>query len=178
VSGFVKLDAGILDSSLWAESSDVCKVFITMLAMCEPDGLCRATAPGISRRAILPLEQVREALARLEAPDPDSRTPTDDGRRIRRAPGGYVVVNFAEYRKRDYTAAERKRRQRERDAVTDPLPAPLPLQTHTHTQTHKHRSHKPSQESRVTTVTNPSVDALAEQLTEASSFEKAVKARP
>lgn len=124
MSGFVKLDAGILDSSLWAESSDVCKVFITMLAMCEPDGLCRATAPGISKQAYLPVDRVREALERLEAVDPDSRSSADEGRRIRRVDGGYLVTNYTTYRQRDYTATERKRRQRERERQAVPPPTP------------------------------------------------------
>ena len=58
---FVKLDCGILDSSLWVEAAEVRIVFITTLAMCGPDGLCRATAPGIARRANLPLPKVRHA---------------------------------------------------------------------------------------------------------------------
>jgi hypothetical protein len=111
---FVKLDVGILDSSLWVESAEVRVVFVTMLAMARPDGLVEATAPGIARRANLPLQTVRRALETLASPDPESRTLRDDGRRIRRVDGGYVVINYAAYRAKDHTAAERKRRQRER----------------------------------------------------------------
>ena len=112
---FVKLDCGVLDSSLWIEPPTVVKVFLTMLAMCNPEGICEATAPGIARRAVLPLTSVRRALTRLEAPDPDDRSGVDDGRRIRRVPGGYLVINYLAYRQKDHGAAERKRRQRARE---------------------------------------------------------------
>jgi hypothetical protein len=118
---FVKLDAGILDSSLWAEAPEIRVVFITILAMTRPHGVCEATAPGIARRANLPLKLVRTALSTLEAPDPDSRSAEDQGRRLVRVDGGYRVVNYTKYRDKDHSATERKRRQRQRsrrDTVT------------------------------------------------------------
>lgn len=111
---FVKLDAGILDSTLWLSDSDVRIVFITMLAMANSEGLVEATAPGIARRANLSIETVREAIGELEAPDEDSRTLEDEGRRIMRVDGGYQVVNYLKYRNKDYTATERKRKERDR----------------------------------------------------------------
>jgi len=113
---FVKLDTGILDSSLWVEDAATRIVFITMLAMSDPEGLCAATAPGIARRANLPLGQVRKALAELEGPDPESRTLDHEGRRIERVDGGYMIFNYAKYRAKDHTATARKRRQRERES--------------------------------------------------------------
>jgi hypothetical protein len=118
---FVKLDAGILDSSLWAEAPETRVVFITILAMTRPHGVCEATAPGIAHRANLPLRVVRTALSKLEAPDPDSRSTVGEGRRIVRIDGGYRVVNYTKYRDKDHGATERKRRQRQRsrrDTVT------------------------------------------------------------
>jgi len=114
---YVKLDSGILDSSLWAEAAEVRLTFITILAMADPEGLCASTAPGIARRANLPLEAVRHALTVLEAPDPESRTLAEDGRRLVRVDGGYRVVNYLAYREKDHTAAERQRRARERKAA-------------------------------------------------------------
>lgn len=99
---FVKLDVAILDSSLWVEDPPTRIVFVTLLVMADAQGMVEATAPGIARRANLPLKLVRPALEKLEAPDPDSRTTTDEGRRIARIDGGYVVLNYAKYRaKRD-----------------------------------------------------------------------------
>jgi hypothetical protein len=111
---FLKLDLGVLDSSLWVEDAEVRITFITMLAMCDAVGLCAATAPGIARRANLPLGRVRTALAKLEAPDLESRTTDNEGRRIRRVNGGYLVLNYVDYQQKDHGAAARARRYRER----------------------------------------------------------------
>ncbi|MCC7462113.1 MAG: GIY-YIG nuclease family protein [Gammaproteobacteria bacterium] len=99
---FVKLDTGILDSTLWLCPSEVRIVFITMLAMARPDGHCEATAPVIARRANLPVETVRKALDELSAPDPDSRSLDQEGRRIVRVDGGFQIVTYAKYRERDH----------------------------------------------------------------------------
>lgn len=111
---YVKLDTGILDSTLWLSDSDVRIVFITMLAMATPDGLVEATAPGIARRANLSIEAVRQAVKVLEGPDEDSRSLADEGRRVNRVDGGYQIVNYIKYREKDHTNAERQRRYREK----------------------------------------------------------------
>jgi len=115
----VKLDAGILDSTLWVEDAVTCKVFITMLAMCKANGMCESTAPGIARRANVSLEEARKAIETLEAPDPDSRSVEDDGRRVKRVDGGYLVVNYQKYRDKDHTNAERQRRFRDNNKNND-----------------------------------------------------------
>jgi len=91
---YVKLDTGILDSTLWLSDSDVRVVFITMLAMAKADGMCEATAPGIARRANLSIEAVRKAVQELEARVEDSRSLTNEGRRVVRVDGGYFIVNY------------------------------------------------------------------------------------
>lgn len=116
---FVKLDTGILDSTLWLSDPEVRIVFITMLAMAGRGGMVEATAPGIARRANLSLETVRAALSELEAPDPDSRTLADDGRRVRRVDGGYQITNYEKYRQKDHTRTERQRRHREKQKSRD-----------------------------------------------------------
>lgn len=145
--GFVKLDAGMLDSTLWLDL-DGRNVFLTALLMAEPHelaepvpqlhvdsleptgwtlppgwyGLVRAAGPGIVRRSGLRAKRGMEALRRLGEPDPGSRSNDFDGRRLVRVDGGYLVVNFMRYRDRDYSAAERMRklreRQREQKSVT------------------------------------------------------------
>ena len=111
---FVKLDCGILRSSLWAEDAETRIVFLTLLALSDADGFVEAAAPGLALSANVPLDRVRAALARLEAPDPDSRTPSDEGRRVLHVEGGYHIVNYSKYRAiRDPDV----RRQQTREAV-------------------------------------------------------------
>jgi hypothetical protein len=111
---FVKLDTGILDSSLWLEPAQTCKCWVTLLAMMDATGLVRSTAPGIAKRAHLTLKQTTKALETFSGPDENSRSLNDEGRRIKRVDGGYKVINSEKYRKYDYTAAERMKRHRER----------------------------------------------------------------
>ena len=109
---YVKLDCNILDSTLWVENSDTRVVFITMLAMSDQEGICLSTAPGIARRSNISIANVRKALSTLEAPDEDSRSINDNGRRIERIDGGYRIINYLSYRNKDHTAAARQRRHR------------------------------------------------------------------
>lgn len=139
---FVKLDCGMLNSSLWPDS-EARTVFITALLMASPVeirepldqinvrsleptgfqvppgwyGMVDAAGVGIVRRAGLEQEEGLAALERLSAPDPDSRSERFDGRRIARVNGGYLVLNYDIYRQKDHTAAARVRRYRERKAL-------------------------------------------------------------
>jgi hypothetical protein len=136
---FVKLDCGILDSTLWPDL-DAREVFITALLMADPIeirepmeqievgeikgtgfkvppgwyGFVGASGPGIVRRAGLTVDKGIPALKRLGDIDMESRTPDFDGRRLVRVDGGYVILNFDRYREKDHTAADRSRRYRER----------------------------------------------------------------
>ena len=136
---YVKLDTGILDSTLWMDRVSR-EVFITALLMAVPHevtedtetlairspeptgfvvppgwyGRVPAAGVGIARRAGIEPEDGLDALERLSGPDAESRTPDFDGRRLVRVDGGFIVLNFMRYRDRDTTAAERQQRYRER----------------------------------------------------------------
>ena len=140
---FVKLDCGILNSTLWFDK--MCRdIFLTALLMAEPYeleeaspqlevcsltetgwsvprgwyGLVHAAGVGILHRAgVNEGDHGKAALTRLGAPEPDSRSKGFDGRRLVRIDGGYIVLNYMVYRERDYTSAKRSKRYRERKAV-------------------------------------------------------------
>lgn len=108
---YVKLFAKILDSSIWEQSPDIRIVWITMLASMDADGFCQfATPEALARRSRVKLYRVRQAIAVLESPDSQSSTPDDDGRRISRVAGGWVVLNAKKYR--DISRAGELRRSR------------------------------------------------------------------
>jgi len=108
MSGFFKCDSGITDSSLWAIPPDERIVFLTLLAKADADGVAHLSVSGLQRAANVPMESVERALAQFEAPDPDSRNPENDGRRIKRVPGGFIVLNYVHYRERDYRIERRE----------------------------------------------------------------------
>ncbi len=137
---FVKLDCGILNSTLWFERT-AREVFITALLMAEPReileplqqiavgsleytgwvippgwyGFVEAAGVGILHRAgVDEGADGMAALASLGEPELSSRTPDFDGRRLVRVDGGFVVLNYIKYREKDSTTAERSKRWRER----------------------------------------------------------------
>jgi len=136
---FVKLDCGILNSTLWFDRQ-ARDVFITALLMAEPYellepiqqihvdsleytgwlvpagwyGFVPAAGVGITHRAGIEESEGREALRVLGSPENSSRTPDYEGRRLVRINGGYLVLNFIKYREKDASAADRQRRWRER----------------------------------------------------------------
>jgi hypothetical protein len=114
--GFTKLDEGILQSSVMAESSDTFKVWVALLAACKQDGVARVSPIFISSICRLDQPVVDGAIATLESPDSRSRSTEDDGRRIRRVDGGFFVINYQKYREftlSDSSEAIRQRRHRE-----------------------------------------------------------------
>jgi hypothetical protein len=60
------------------------------------------TADAISRRTTIPLDIIEAGLRHLELPDPGSRTPDEEGRRIVRlrehTDWGWRIVNYLKYR--------------------------------------------------------------------------------
>lgn len=138
---FVKLDTGMLNSTLWVER-ECRELFITALLMAEPKelteeapqiairsleqtgwavppgwyGFVAAAGVGIIRRAVMDHDVGLIALEKLGAPDPESRSLEFEGRRLVRVDGGFIVLNYMKYRERDYTTAERSKRYREKKA--------------------------------------------------------------
>jgi len=144
---FVKLDCGILNSTLWIDRL-ARELFITSLLMAAPYetlepfeqieirsldktgwlvppgwyGFVEAASPGILHRAGINrgdelYEPGLEALIRLGQPDPASRSHDFDGRRMVRVDGGFIILNYIAYREKDITAAVRSKRWRERRKI-------------------------------------------------------------
>ena len=154
---FVKLDTGILESTLWIDRS-VRDVFITSLLMAEPYhavqpeityeidsldptpfvvpvgwyGFVAAAGQGIIRRALVEYQEGMDALKKLASPDPESRSPEFDGRRMVRISGGFLILNYVKYREKDHGAAERMRlyRLRQKGALRRNSDEPLPSVTY------------------------------------------------
>lgn len=120
--GFVLLWSTILDSSVWMLDCPTRLVWITMLAMKGEDGVVKASVPGLAHRARVALHECRAALDVLMAPDPDSTTKTDEGRRIKETVGGWSIINHEMYR---YSSEERRLYWRKKKAEQRQKPAKL-----------------------------------------------------
>jgi uncharacterized phage protein (TIGR02220 family) len=121
---FTKLFSSITESTVWYECASTRLAWITMLAMADRNGRVWSSVPGLAGRARIPVEDARIALESFLAPDPDSRTPEFDGRRIEPIDGGWRLLNYFKYRDtrdaRDVTEDARVRQQakRARDRVS------------------------------------------------------------
>lgn len=110
---YSKLFSSIVTSSIWVADHHTFKVWIAMLAMQDSDGYVAGALPGFANLCGITLEQMQEAEAVLLGPDPYSRTPDHEGRRIERVPGGWRVLNAAKYDAM-IDLAERREQNKER----------------------------------------------------------------
>lgn len=121
MTGYTKLFSSLVTSSIWSEDDQTRIVWVTMLALADRHGEVHASVPGLAKVAGVSIEACNAAINKFLAPDPYSRTPDLDGKRIERIDGGWELINHAKYRalaSRDDAkdkAADRKRRQRNRD---------------------------------------------------------------
>ncbi len=117
--GFAKLYGNRLaDSSLLDCDVATRWVFIFMLSKADARGIFRcATMPGLARAANVSLAQADKAVEELQAPDPDSTSSDQNGRRILRIPGGWKLVTYEKYReyRTQKQMVDAARQQRHRD---------------------------------------------------------------
>jgi hypothetical protein len=94
-----KLFTKILDSSIWLAPDQHRIVWITFLAAMDEDGFVQfASVANLAYRARVSPEQAQDAVTAFEGPDTDSGDPTNEGRRIEKVPGGWIVLNAEKYR--------------------------------------------------------------------------------
>jgi hypothetical protein len=113
---YAKIFRQIYDSSL-ADSWNTLHVFVDLLVWADADGVVDMTVEALCRRTNARRSVVLTAIERLEAPDPASRTPDEDGRRIVRLDAhrawGWRIVNYAMYRNmRDEESRREQTRKR------------------------------------------------------------------
>lgn len=125
-----KVFASLWDGSLYGQS-DPQLVFLFLIARADRKGFVDVGFQAIAGPTGLSLERVRAAVAVLEAPDPQSRTPDLDGARLERIDShrdwGWRIVNHAHYRElrdedtRRVQNAEAQARRRARQQESAPV---------------------------------------------------------
>lgn len=124
---FVKLFTGILDSSI--ASNRTLRHFFTDLLLCaDAKGYVIMTKEAIAKRTGASLKEVEWGLKELQKPDPLSKTPGFDGKRVEPLPDsgyGWRIINYEAYRDirdadqlREVTR-KRVQRYREKQGVLD-----------------------------------------------------------
>jgi hypothetical protein len=146
MTGYTKLFASIVHSTIWRAPNHIRLVWVTMLALANRDGVVEASIPGLADAARVTLEECEEALEALMSPDPYSRTKDHEGRRIEEADGGWLLLNYAVYRdrmsKEHQRELARKRKQRQRNRERADRHADVTPVTQCHDQsTNSHAGH-------------------------------------
>jgi hypothetical protein len=100
MTGYTKLFQSLVTSSVWQEADETRIIWITMLALSNRVGMVEASVVGLAHVAKVGLEKTEEALVRLSSPDPHSRCSDNEGRRIEKVEGGWMILNRAKYRER------------------------------------------------------------------------------
>jgi len=121
--GFAKLSDSLVFSSILREDDAVFKVFFLILSQARASGVAPISTDFIASITRKSDTEVDRCLGVLEAPDPKSKTLTDEGRRIRRVDGGFEVINYHKYRQdaeaETVRVYERERKRRQREPVPD-----------------------------------------------------------
>jgi hypothetical protein len=86
------LFSGIVSASIWEEPYHVRIVWITILAIKNRHGFVGVSVPGLARMANVTREECEEALNKFENKDPDSKCQENDGQRLKKVDGGWVVL--------------------------------------------------------------------------------------
>lgn len=134
---YAKLFSSITESSLWGESKETRLLFLSMLARADETGFVEASDSGLARISNLTHDETKTALKVLMSPDPNSGdledSPSNAGRRVLRAPHGFLIVNYAVYRARRDDQARREymreymRNYRSKNSVNPVSPSKPPL---------------------------------------------------
>jgi hypothetical protein len=99
MSNYGTIHDSILGSSLIQnEVVETRYFFLMMVAIKNSQGIVYGTAASLARLFNVDVEIAEQAIKALEAPDAESRTPDDNGCRIRKVQGGWLVVNHKQYR--------------------------------------------------------------------------------
>lgn len=70
-----------------------------MAAMDETGYAHFSAVENLANRARISVEDTEKALECLMGPDPNSANPANDGRRVERVPGGFMILNADDHRK-------------------------------------------------------------------------------
>ncbi len=126
-----KIFAQMYDGSLYGQWQALI-TFQQMIVLADPVGHVDMTPQAIAARTSIPLDIIQAGLQILEQPDPDSRTPDEDGRRIVRLSDhrtwGWRIVNHGHYRKlrsqeerREYMRTYMRSRRQQESTVNSAL---------------------------------------------------------
>lgn len=117
--------------------------FTVMIVLADQHGEVDMTPQALSAQTSIPLDIIKRGIRLLEAPDPKSRTPDEEGRRIVRVSDdrdwGWMITNYAHYRairsleeRREYMRQYQRERRQKLKPVNTVNTASTPVNNVTH----------------------------------------------
>lgn len=98
---FAKVFSSLYDGSLRGRPHEIL-VFTNLLTRADANGEVDRHFRAIAEDIGLTVEETKAAILVLESPDPESRSPEEEGRRIARLEDhrtwGWRIINYAKYR--------------------------------------------------------------------------------
>lgn len=149
---YAKLFASLYQGTLRGCSDEIL-VFTNLLAHADASGVVDKHWRAIAQETGLARERVEAAIATLEAPDPESRSPEEEGRRLIRTDEhrnwGWRIVNHAKYRairnEDDRREQNRKAQERWRNKQSKPRkPESAQAETEANTDTEARNTKPPA----------------------------------
>ena len=110
----------VFDSSIMEEPYHVRLVFDYMIRKADSRGFCRGTDEALARHFNVTLSDFLDAIKVLESPDSKSRTKDNDGRRIAKVQGGYLILNHGIYQSESRTKNKTDNENENENRVSDP----------------------------------------------------------
>jgi hypothetical protein len=126
MASYTKLFSSIVTSSIWSEDDKTRILWVTLLALADKNGMIEAAIPGLANAARISIKDCEDAIKKFESPDHYSRSVANEGRRIKRVDGGWILLNHAEYRHK-MSAEDRTEYQRVKQALYRARLKGLPL---------------------------------------------------
>ena len=117
---YAKLFRSIAASTIVSEPLATRWLWITLLSQADRAGKVYGSIPGLARLANITVTETEAALAALLGPDPYSRTPDNEGRRLEAIDGGWRLLNYAKY---DAMRSEAERKEYKRQWDRDHRPS-------------------------------------------------------
>jgi hypothetical protein len=136
---YCKLFSSILRSSVWFEDHATVRVWITILALKDGNGVVHGSEEYLAYQARVTLKECEAALNKFMSSDPASHTKEQGGRRLTQlSHDEWLVINHAKYRdlspvemNREYWRVKKKNFRDRRRAKRDKL-STYSARRHTH----------------------------------------------
>jgi len=107
-NGYTPLASSIVYSSVWTKTHEVVRVWIAMLALMDKHSRVYGTVPGMAYTCHMDVKTFLECEKVLLETEPDVPNKDDDGRRIERVDGGWIVLNGKKWREKFRSEARKK----------------------------------------------------------------------